>query len=72
MKLLAVLPEILLCACLPPKPVAFVDPAGGPTVQCASKNAGSFLPLIPSIVEREQGEIDRCVASYERLGWRRE
>jgi hypothetical protein len=72
MKPLAMLPLLMLCGCLPPRPVAFVDPESGAQVECVSANAGSLFPLMPGIVEREQGEIDRCAAGYERMGWRRE
>ncbi len=72
MKPLAILPLLLLCACLPPRPVDFVDPGSGTEVACVSANAGSLLPLMPGIAEREQREIDSCAAGYERMGWRRE
>lgn len=72
MKSLAILPPLLLCACVPPQPVAFVDPASGAQVECVSANAGSPFPLMPGIAEREQREIDRCAAGYGRMGWRRE
>jgi hypothetical protein len=72
MKPLAIFSLLLACACLPPRPVAFVDPVGGAEVECVSANAGSLFPLMPSIAEREQREIDRCAAGYERMGWRRE
>jgi hypothetical protein len=72
MKQPAILPLLLLCACLPPRPVAFVDPASGASVKCVSANAGSLLPIMPGIAEREQREVDRCAAGYERMGWRRE
>jgi hypothetical protein len=68
---LVILFLILLCACLPPKPVAFVDPATGQVFECRPANASSFPLLMPNVAEREQREVDECVREFEHVGWPR-
>lgn len=71
MRPLVILAPILLCACLPPKPVAFFDPATGQVVECRPANESSFPILIPSVAERERREVDECVKEFEQVGWPR-
>lgn len=71
MRSLVVLSLILLCACLPPKPVAFVDQSTGQVVECRPANASSLPLLFPNVAERERHEIDECVKEFEQIGWPR-
>jgi PBP1b-binding outer membrane lipoprotein LpoB len=60
--LLAAGMAVLLTGCM--SPVVLRDPATGQVAQC-NASAGGFFPIIG------QHQIDTCVESYERMGWKR-